>query len=189
MADNESTPVQKIFYARVSSKDQDLAVQEAEAKKVGADKVFREKASGVDGDRPALRECLDHVRVGDTLYVMRADRLGRSTLHLLQTIQTLKDKGVEVVFTKQPELSTNTPQGELMLTIMAAIAKFETELRAERQAEGIAKAREKGIKFGRKPKLTDDMKAKVRELREQHGIADIVALTGLSRASVYRALD
>jgi len=120
---------------------------------------------------------------------MRADRLGRSTLHLLQIIQKFKENGVNVVFTKQPELSTNTPQGELMLTIMAAIAKFETELRAERQAEGIAKAREKGIKFGRKPKLTDDMKAKVRELREQHGIADIVALTGLSRSSVYRALD
>ncbi len=94
---------------------------------------------------------------------MRADRLGRSTSHLLKIMEDLKEKGVQVVFTEQPELSTNTPQGKLMLAILAAIAEFETALRAERQAEGIAKAKQKGIRFGRKPKLTDAVRAQIRK--------------------------
>jgi len=78
---------------------------------------------------------------------MRADRLGRSTSHLLKIMEDLKKRGVQVVFTEQPELSTNTPQGKLLLAILAAIAEFETALRAERQAEGIAKAKQKGIRL------------------------------------------
>ena len=87
----------------VSTKDQDLDVQRAKAKEVGANKVYAEKISGLDQDRPRLKACLDYLREGDTLYVMRADRLGRSTLHLLKIM-------------------------ELMLSILAAIAEFETAL-------------------------------------------------------------
>lgn len=97
-------------------------------------------------------------------------------------------RGVEVVFTKQRELSTNTPQGELMLTIMAAIAKFETALRAERQAEGIAKTKQKSVKFGRKP-VAEALVVRVKALREYHSITEIMQTTGLSRACVYRALQ
>jgi len=180
----------KVFYARVSSKDQDLDVQHAKAAEIGADKVFAEKQSGLDQARPALKECLGYLREGDTLYVMRADRLGRSTSHLLKIMEDLKEKGVEVVFTEQPELSTNTPRGKLMLAILAAIAEFETALRAERQAEGIAKAKQKGIRFGRKPKLTDAVRAQIRKLREDGmAIGDIRTNTGLGRSTVYRALE
>lgn len=179
----------KVFYARVSTRDQDLSVQLAEADRIGADKVFAEQKSGLDSDRPELKACLDYLREGDTLYVMRADRLGRSTLDLLSTIERLKKAGIDIVFTKQPELSTNTPHGELMLTIMAGIAKFETSLRAERQAEGIAKAREKGVKFGRKP-MPQEVVDRIRELHSARTpVAHIAKEMGLSRQSIYRALE
>ena len=180
----------KVFYARVSTKDQDLDVQRAKAEEVGAEKTYEEKISGLDQGRPQLKACLDYLRDGDTLYVMRADRLGRSTSHLLKIMEDLKEKGVQVVFTEQPELSTNTPQGKLMLSILAAIAEFETALRAERQAEGIAKAKQKGIRFGRKPKLTDAVRAQIRKLRQDGmPIGDIQTNTGLGRSTVYRALE
>ena len=121
-----------VGYGRVSSREQNLTVQRTKLKKAGCTKIFSEKKSGLDGERPALKRCIEYLRDGDVLVVTKADRLGRSTGHLLKTIEDLKARNVAVIFIDQPELNTNSKYGELMLTILAGIAKFETELRKER---------------------------------------------------------
>ncbi len=178
-----------VGYARVSSAGQDLTVQIDKLTESGCTNIFQEKRSGLDGDRPELKRCLDYLRKGDTLIVTRADRLGRSTGHLLKMIEDLKAKGIEVLFLDQPELNSDSKYGELMLTILAGIAKFETELRRERQSEGIAKAQERGVKFGRKLELTPERCQEIKEMRDSGMlIKDVMAQTGLSKASIYRAL-
>ena len=131
------------------------------------------------------------MRENDTLYVTRADRLGRSTSHLLKIVEDLKAKGVDVFFSEQPELSSGSAQGKLMLSILAAIAEFEHALRASRQAEGIHAAQQRGVRFGPKPKLTDNIIATVKRMREEGlGIADIQLATGIkSRTSIYKCLN
>ncbi|MBL8564504.1 MAG: recombinase family protein [Hyphomicrobiaceae bacterium] len=178
-----------IGYARVSTNEQNLHSQEIALGKFALDRLFCEKQSGLDGARPVLAECLRYVRQGDTLYVTRADRLARSTLDLLKIVADLKARGVKLIFTEQPELSTDTAQGELMLTVLAGIAKFETRLRAERQAEGIKAAQSRGVKFGRKAKIDAKTAARCQQLREEGlSATQIGERLALSRASVYRAL-
>ena len=94
---------EKVGYARVSSRDQNLTVQRTKLKNAGCAKIFAEKRSGLDGERPALKQCLEYLRDGDTLVVTKADRLGRSTGHLLKTIEDLKARNVAVIFIDQPE--------------------------------------------------------------------------------------
>lgn len=180
-----------VGYARVSSIGQDLTVQIDKLKDYGVseDNIYQEKKSGLDAKRPGLEACLKFLRQGDTLVVTRADRLGRSTGHLLKTIEDLKAKGVDVIFLDQSELNTNNKYGSLMLTILAGIAQFETELRKERQAEGIAKAQRQGVRFGRKRELTQERCTEIKAMRNKGKlIKDIMSETGLSKASVYRAL-
>jgi len=178
----------KVAYIRVSSTTQDLEVQRDLVNEYGVDKIFEEKLSGVDQERSKLRECLEFIREGDELVVVRADRISRSAPHLLSTIKKLKDKGVKVRFLKQPELSHENKYADFMLTVLAGVAQLENAIRAERQAEGIARAKAKGVKFGRKAKINGNVKNQVRELRKTLTISEIQGLTGLSRASVYRAL-
>ena len=178
-----------VGYARVSSAGQDLTVQIDKLTESGCSNIFQEKRSGLGGDRPELKRCIDYLRKGDTLIVTRADRLSRSTGHLLKMIEDLKAKGIEVLFLDQPELNSNSKYGELMLTILAGIAKFETELRKERQAEGIAKAQERGVRFGRKRELTPERCNEIKDMRNAGKlIKEIIDETGLSKASIYRAL-
>ncbi len=182
----------KVAYLSVSTNDQTIDSQADVLEKHGPfDRTFTEKLSGMDQGRPQLKECLRYLRKGDTLYVTRADRLGRSTSHLLRIVEELKRDGVDVVFTEQPELSTNTPQGKLMLGILASIAEFEHALRAERQAEGIAAAQRRGVRFGAPTKLSDDLVSTIKRLRSEGvGIVDIQKATGLkSRTTVYKALN
>ena len=180
---------EKVGYCRVSSRDQNLTIQRDKLKAAGCTKIFSEKKSGLDGERAELKRCIEYLRDGDMLVVTKADRLGRSTGHLLKTIEDLKARGVGVVFLDQPELSSNTKYGALMLTILAGIAQFETALRAERQAEGIERALKDGVKFGRELLLTPDVVADIKTMRKDGAlIKDIMAKTELSKASVYRAL-
>lgn len=182
----------KICYLRVSTAEQNLASQELALEKFAPfDRTFTEKQSGMDQNRPVLAECLRFLRDGDELYVTRADRLARSTSHLLKIVEDLKGRGVDVVFTEQPELSTGSAQGKLMLSILAAIAEFEHALRAARQTEGILAAKRRGVVFGAPKKTTPDMVALVKRLRsEGMGIEDIQRNTGLkSRSTVYRCLN
>src|SRR4030095_9354256 len=131
-----------VGYARVSSVGQSLDVQ---LDKLGhCNKIFQEKKSGTAGARPRLNDCLEYVRDGDTLVVTRLDRLARSTLHLCQIAEELARKGVHLQVLDQ-HIDTSDATGRLLFNMLGAIAQFETELRAERQMDGIQKDQKRGI--------------------------------------------
>jgi len=177
-----------VGYARVSSVDQSLAVQIDKLKAYACNKIYQEKYSGTTADRPELKACLDYVREDDVLVITKLDRLARSTFHLTQIADKLKNKGVELVVIDQ-HIDTSTPTGKLMFNMLAAIAEFETELRKERQMEGIAKAKKNGVKFGAKAKLTEAMIAQMKTERNAGVlIKDLCFKYRISKASVYRLL-
>lgn len=176
-------------YARVSSTGQDLAVQLEKLEGAGCAKVFKEKRSGVDAGRPELKRCVEYLREGDTLLVTKLDRLARSTSDLYRIVSQLSDKGIEFKVLDDPAIDTSSRTGKLVMGILALIAEFENDIRRERQMDGIAKARDRGVRFGRKPLLVSDTIQKVRKLRKGgKTVPEIMRQTGLSKASVYRAL-
>jgi DNA invertase Pin-like site-specific DNA recombinase len=179
-----------VGYARVSTTGQDLAVQLEKLDRAGCEKVFTEKRSGVDAGRPELKRCVDYLREGgDTLLVTKIDRLARSTSDLYRIVSLLAEKGVSFKVTDDPSIHTTSRTGKLVMGILALIAEFENDIRRERQMDGIAKARERGVKFGRKRELTDAAIAEVKALRSAgKTVLDIMREKGLSKSSVYRAL-
>lgn len=186
-----TTKGELIGYARVSTTGQKLDVQLAKLKDYGCsdDHIFTDKHTGTTADRPKLKDCLKFARRGDTLIVTKMDRLARSTLHLHQIVNDLNEKGVGFKVLDQ-SIDTTTKEGRLLFTMLAAIAEFETELRKERQMEGIAKAKENNVRFGAKPKLTPLQIESMREKRASGVlIKDLMMEYGISKASVYRLLD
>ncbi|WP_136515687.1 recombinase family protein [Geomonas edaphica] len=176
---------QVIGYARVSSTDQKLDVQLDQLKALGVDKVYAEKASGADAERVELAALLDYVREGDTVVACKLDRIARSTAHLLSIVEMLNKKGV-ALRVLNIDLDTSTPTGKLMLTMLGAIATFEREMMLERQADGIAKAKEAGKYLGRKP-TAKAKSAEVMALLGQGKTKEAVATElGIGVASVYR---
>jgi DNA invertase Pin-like site-specific DNA recombinase len=174
-------------YARVSTLDQDLTVQRQALRAAGCSVIRAEKASGSRRDgRTELRVLLDFVQPGDTLIVTRIDRLARSMKDLQDIVHELKGRGVTLRATEQP-VDTGTAAGKAFLDMLGVFAEFETNLRRERQLEGIAQAKARGVYRGRKPSV--DI-AEVRRLREQDGLGPtaIARQLGIGRASVYRAL-
>ena len=139
-----------IGYARVSSSDQNEARQIEEFEKLGTEKNFIDKQSGRNCDRPQLKEMLNFVREGDIIVVSEYSRLARNVQDLLNIITELKNKNVELRSLKE-SLDTTTPQGKLMLTIFAGLAEFERDMIHQRQLEGIAIAKQKGLYKGRQP--------------------------------------
>lgn len=137
-----------VGYARVSSTGQDYQTQVDRLIVAGATKIFSEKQSGLDDDRLELTKCLDYVREGDTLVVTKLDRLARSAVHLHQIVDKLNRDNVGFKVLDDASLDTTTRTGKLVFGILASIAQFETELRKERQLEGIAKAKAKAEKAG-----------------------------------------
>lgn len=178
---------QVVGYVRVSAIDQNEARQVAALGEV--DRVFSEKVSGRTTQRPQLREMLAYVRDGDVVRVKSPDRLSRSTTDLLALIKQLRDKGVEVEFVDQPTLSTNTPQGTFMLAILGAVAELELATIRERQAEGIAIAKKKGV-YARTKRLTPEQITEARE-RVETGVAHarVARELGVSRTTLYAALS
>ena len=142
----------KIGYIRVSTEKQETARQQEIMCDYQVDRIFSEKLSGANTDRPQLRAMLDYVREGDTLYVESISRLGRSTKDLLNIIDTLNDKGVTLISHKE-KIDTDTPTGKFMLTVFAALSQLEREQLKQRQREGIEMAQ--GKYTGRKPLPTD----------------------------------
>lgn len=175
-----------VGYARVSSVGQSLEVQLDKLKH--CDKIYQEKKSGASGKRPRLEACLEYIRDGDTLVVTRLDRLARSTLHLCQIAAELERKQVALQVLDQ-SINTGNATGRLLFNMLSAMAQFETEIRAERQMDGIQKAKQHGVHFGRKKRL---MAAQIAELRTQRNqgalIKTLMKDYGLSKASVYRYL-
>jgi DNA invertase Pin-like site-specific DNA recombinase len=175
-----------VGYARVSSVGQSLAVQLDKLRQ--CDKIFQEKKSGASDVRPTLQACLGYVREGDILVVTRLDRLARSTLHLCQVAAELARKQVHLQVLDQ-HIDTSDATGRLVFHMLGAIAQFETELRAERQMDGIRKAKERGVHFGRKKHLTREQIVELRHRREQGAlIKSLMQDYRLSKASVYRYL-
>ena len=144
-----------IGYARVSTVDQNLALQRDALTEAGCTKIFTEHMSGAVTERPALHDALEFARSGDTLIVWKLDRLARSMKQLIETVETLRLRGIG--FRSQTEaLDTTTAQGRLVFHMFGALAEFERSLIRERTQAGLAAARRAGRTGGRPPKLTDD---------------------------------
>ena len=173
-------------YARVSTTDQDLTIQVTKLKEAGCEVIRQEKITGTTRDgRTELRTLLDFIRPGDILMVTRIDRLARSIGDLQDIVRELRTKGATLKATEQP-IDTSNAAGKAFLDMLGVFAEFETNLRRERQMEGIAKAKAAGVYQGRPP--TIDAEA-VRKLRaEGKGVNVISHTLKISRASVYRAL-
>lgn len=177
-----------VGYARVSTTDQDLTVQHNSLLAANCERIFAEKRSGRSAnDRPALAEALEFVRAGDTLVVTRLDRLARSARDLHNIIAKVDEKGVGFRCLSQSGVDTTSSTGKLTLAVLAAVAAFEADIRAERQAEGIARAKAAGKYRGRSPSIDY---AQIKRLHTQ-GISptEIGKLLGVGRTSVYRALS
>lgn len=176
-----------IGYARVSTTDQDLSIQEAALRAAGCDTIRAEKRSGTTTEgREELRIVLDFLRPGDVLMVTRIDRLARSILDLQDIVRTVKARGASLKATEQP-IDTGTAAGKCFLDMLSVFAEFETNLRRERQLEGIAKAKAAGVYKGR-PASIDSVR--VREMKAQGlGATEIAKALGIGRASVYRVLE
>ena len=166
----------------MSTTGQNLDVQISKLQ--GCDKLFQEKQSGLY-IRPQLRACLEYVREGDVLVVTRLDRLARSTLHLCEIVAELGRKKVDLRVLDQ-QIDTGTPTGRLLFHMLASIAQFETELRSERQMEGIVKAKERGVKFGRQKTLN---KTEIAELQARRASGETIKVLmkayNLSKSAVY----
>ena len=148
-----------VGYARVSTQDQDLSAQLDALKKAGAVTIFREKISGVRADRPQLHKLMASLRKGDVVVVTKLDRLGRSTRELLNLLDAIDKAGAKFRSIGDPAWNTETPTGRLLSTLLAGIAEFERELIRERTGEGRKRAMANGVRFGRKPKLSEYQRA------------------------------
>lgn len=176
-----------VGYARVSSVGQSLEVQMA--KLAHCDKVFNEKKSGTTtSQREAFKNCMEYIREGDTLVVTKLDRLARSIGDLCKIMDELQRKNVALTVLDQ-NIDTSTPSGRLMFGMLGVFAQFENELRAERQAEGIKKAINKGVKFGRSLSLTNEEVEELRKDRESGmGISQLMKRYKVGRSTIYRYL-
>ncbi|KXG85795.1 recombinase family protein [Agrobacterium bohemicum] len=173
-------------YARVSSVDQDLTIQEEALRSAGATLILKEKRSGttIEG-REELSRLLDFVRKGDTIIITRIDRLARSIGDLAAIVKRLEERGVSLKATEQP-IDTSTPAGRAFLQMLGVFAEFETAIRKERQLEGIAKAKKEGVYKGRKASVDG---GKINELvTAGKGATEIAKTLGIGRATVYRYL-
>ena len=176
----------KVGYARVSSSGQSLDVQVDTLKNSGCEKIFQEKVSGTSTQgRDKLRECLDFVREGDEVVFTRVDRVARSVLDLQLIVKELTDKKVTITSTEQP-ISTKDATSKCFLDMLGVFAELETNLRKERQMEGIARAKTKGVYKGRKSNISVE---KIKSLKDEGmGATAIARELGIHRDSVYRLL-
>ena len=140
--------------ARVSTDSQTLDAQHAALAAAGAERIFAEKVSGAKTDRKALARCMASLEAADVLLVAKLDRLARSTRDLLNTLAVIGERGAGFKSLGDPWAGTTTPHGKLMITVLGGLAEFERHLILSRTNEGRQRAMAKGVKFGRKPKLT-----------------------------------
>jgi DNA invertase Pin-like site-specific DNA recombinase len=178
----------RVGYARVSTIDQNV---ERQLDGIELDRVFTDKASGKDTKRPQLQAALEYLREGDELYVHSMDRLARNAEDLLRIVRELTDRGVTVEFVKNHLTFSgkSDPMGKLMMTMLAAFGEFERDLIRERQREGIAIAKAKGVYKGRRKALKPEEAVTLREMAEA-GMpkAELARTYGVSRQTVYEYL-
>lgn len=178
----------KYGYARVSTFDQNPALQLSALKRAGCKTIFKDEISGASAKRPALQRCLKKLEHGDTLVVWKLDRLGRSLRDLITMLDDLKNRGVK--FRSLTEsIDTATPTGRAMWQMIGVLAELERSLIVERTQAGMKEARRRGVRFGRKKKLSPAQIAKARKLIEQgERVEDVAALWNVGRTTLYRAL-
>mgnify|MGYP006147370069 CR=1 FL=1 len=179
-----------IGYARVSTSEQDLTPQLDALRDAGCERTFSDKASGAKANRAGLAEALSHARAGDVLVVWKLDRLGRSLAHLVNTVKELSDRkiGLRVLTGKGAQIDTTTASGRMVFGIFATLAEFERDLIRERTMAGLASARARGRKGGRKFALT---KAQVRlaqaaMAQRDTSVSDLCKELGIERVTLYR---
>lgn len=177
-----------IGYARVSTTDQDLALQLDALAKAGCARVFEDQASGAKTDRPGLAAALGFVREGDVLTVWKLDRLGRSLPHLIETVNTLEARGVS--FRSLTEaIDTTTPSGRLVFHIFGALGQFERDLIRERTRAGLDAAAARGRQGGRKPVVTDEKLRRAQTLLAQGlTVREVAARVKVGKTALYAAL-
>lgn len=177
----------KIGYCRISSADQSLDLQTDALKAAGCEKLYSDTASGAKSSRPGLDRALDQLRPGDILVVWRLDRLGRSLKHLLSVVEDLNARGIGFMSLTE-SIDTTTSSGKLIFSIFGAIAEFERQIIRERTNAGLAAARARGRKGGRKIQHSDKKIAAARHLADTspETIADICKSLGISRSTYYR---
>ena len=175
-------------YARVSTDGQAVGAQMATLTAAGAAKVFRETASGAQTDRAQLRRALAALEAGDVLLVTRLDRLARSTRDLLNTLAAIADRKAGFRSLGDTWADTTTPHGRLMLTVLGGLAEFERELIRARTGEGRARAVARGVKMGRKPKLTlHQVKEIMRRKAEGEAVREIARTYNVHNSTISRA--
>lgn len=174
-------------YARVSTDGQSVEGQVKALRAAGAEKIFKETASGARADRAQLRRVLAQLGSGDVLMVTRLDRLARSTRDLLNTLAGIADKGAGFRSLGDVWADTTTPHGRLMLTVLGGLAEFERELIRARTGEGRERAKARGVKMGRKPKLTPHQRREALERRaDGEPVREIARTFNVSHSTISR---
>ena len=186
---NGHTVGQRIGYTRVSTVAQTLDQQNDALAKAGVSKTFSDTMSGARDDRPGLCELMSYVRPSDTVVVWKLDRLGRNTLHILETVKALTDRGVTLVSVTDG-IDSSTAAGRMMIGVLGSLAEYERELTKERTALKRATSRANGTKFGR-PRKVDDSEhiTTAKKMKSDgHTAKDMAKYLGVSRATLYRYL-
>lgn len=180
----------RIGYARVSTDDQDLALQLDALTAAGCQTIYQEKTSGKDLQRTEWDQCLKALRAGDTLVVWRMDRLSRSLTDLVNTITRLEDRGIGFESLTE-RIETQSATGKLMFHVFAAMAEFERNVIRERTNAGLKAARARGRVGGRPAKLNDQQLKEIKVLLREPSISviDVAKRYGVSRATIYRNID
>jgi len=176
-----------IGYARVSTTGQNLDSQQDQLKQAGCEKIFEEKLTGADRKRPQLTRMLKEIDEGDTLIVTSLDRLARSTHDLFEITQTLQDNNVGFRSLREPWADTTSAMGKFLLTVFAGLSELERNIIRDRTQDGRIAATKRGVKFGRKPKLTDHQRQEVaRMLTDGMGIREIARHFNVGVATIDR---
>lgn len=179
----------RIGYARVSTADQSLDLQLDALQADGCDRIYTEQASGAKDDRVELQRAIDSLRIGDVFVVYKLDRLARSTLKLISTLDEIKTRGVEFV-SLSDKIDTTTAAGKALFGVLAVFAEFERNVIVERTKAGLAASRARGRKGGRprtdKRKITQALKMYD---TKAHTVAEITEMTGVKKATLYRAIN
>jgi DNA invertase Pin-like site-specific DNA recombinase len=176
-----------LSYARVSTNGQDLAAQEAELLTAGCAKVFKEKVSGAKTDRAELAKALRRLEPGDVLIVTRLDRLARSTRDLLNIVAAIAEREAGFRSLKDTWADTTTAHGRLMLTVLGGLAEFERDLIRARTGDGRARAKARGVRFGRPTALTPHQRAEaLQRLANGDPQADVARTFNVSQATISR---
>ena len=182
----------KIGYARVSTRDQNLELQLDALHKAGCETIYQKKVSGASVSRPELERLLTQLRTGDTVYIYKLDRLGRSLRHLLKVVGNLQQMGVGLV-SLTDAINTTSAQGRLVFNLFASLAEFERELIRERTHAGLASARARGRVGGRQRGLSEEAErtaiiAETLYREQQLGVNEIAQRLHISKITLYKYL-